>query len=194
MVRTGSVRAWAVPVRDASRPALGHARAPYDGGMTLTAILPTLRASIPDPLAAGAWPADTRATTTDVVVDGVSLHGLALLCSTPCVHTADGPEPFVVVTTVLDTTTTYDGRRVLVLDAGLARPGAVTWTELRLLGRASVARLVPTVVCDPDKVPLAEVPMPADIGAPDLLGVPCADDPRRGLAGRATAGRAGGLS
>ena len=149
--------------------------------MTLTAILPTLRASIPDPLAAGAWPADTRATVTDVVVDGVSLHGLALLCSTPCVHTADGPEPFVVVTSVVDTTTTHDGRRVLVLDADLATAGT-TWPELRLLGRASVARLVPTLVCDPDKVPLAEVPMPADIGAPDLLGVPCAGDPRRGRA------------
>ena len=146
--------------------------------MTLTAILPTLRASIPDPLAADAWPADTRATTTDVVVDGVSLHGLALLCSTPCVHTADGPEPFVVVTAVVGTTTTHDGRRLVVLDVGIAdggpaRPGGARWSELRLLGRASVARLVPTVVCDPDKVPLAEVPMPADVATGDLLGVPC---------------------
>ncbi|MFD6447832.1 hypothetical protein ACFWEJ_22205 [Promicromonospora sp. NPDC060204] len=142
--------------------------------MTLTAILPTLRASIPDPLAAGAWPADTRATTTDLVVDGMSLHCLALLCGTPCAHTADAGEPAVVVTAVVDTTTTHDGRRLLVLDDGLARPGGATWSELRLLGRASVARLVPTVVCDPDKVPLAEVPLPADIGAADLLGVPCA--------------------
>ncbi|MFI8525653.1 hypothetical protein ACIGB8_14465 [Promicromonospora sukumoe] len=142
--------------------------------MTLTSILPTLRASIPDPLAAGSWPARTRASVTDVVVDGVSLHGLALLCGTPCVHTADGAEPFVVlVTTVTGTTTTHDGRRLLVLDAGLAGPGPATWAELRLLGRASVARLVPTVVCDPDKVPLAEVPMPADVATGDLLGVPC---------------------
>ncbi len=152
--------------------------------MTLTAILPTLRASIPDPLAVGSWPARTRASVTDVVVDGVSLHGLALLCSTPCVHTpcvhtAAGPEPFVVVTTVTDTTTTHDGRRVLVLDADLATAGA-TWPELRLLGRASVARLVPTLVCDPDKVPLAAVPLPADVGSSDLLGVPCTGDPRRG--------------
>ncbi|MGW2093322.1 hypothetical protein [Promicromonospora sukumoe] len=141
--------------------------------MTLTSILPTLRASIPDPLAAGSWPARTRATVTDVVVDGVSLHGLAMLCSTPCVHTADGAEPFVVlVSTVTGTTTTHDGRRLLVLDAGLFSEGT-TWAELRLLGRASVARLVPTVVCDPDKVPLAEVPMPADVATGDLLGVPC---------------------
>ncbi|MFE7505715.1 hypothetical protein [Promicromonospora sp. NPDC057488] len=154
--------------------------------MTLTALLPTLRASIPDPLAAAAWPAGTRATTTDVVVGGVSLHGLALLCGTPCLHTADRPEPSVVlVTTVLDTTTTHDGLRVLVLDAGFASPGGATWPELRLLGRASVARLVPTLVCDPDKVPLAEVALPADVGAPDLLGVPCAGDPRRALGGRA---------
>lgn len=165
-------------------------RAPYDGGMTLTAILPTLRASIPDPLAAGAWPADTRATTTDLVVDGMSLHCLALLCGTPCAHTADAGEPAVVVTAVVDTTTTHDGRRLLVLDDGLARQGGAKWSELRLLGRASVARLVPTVVCDPDKVPLAEVPMPADIGASDLLGVPCAADPRRGAADGAAAGRA----
>lgn len=155
--------------------------------MTLTAILPTLRASIPDPLAAGCWPADTRATTTDVVVDGVSLHGLAMLCSTPCVHTADDAKPFtVVVTAVIDTTTTHDGRRLLVIDADLARAGA-TWTELRLLGRASVARSVPTVVCDPDKVLLAEVTMPADVSARDLLGVPCADGV--GGVGRAVTGR-----
>ncbi|MFD7022166.1 hypothetical protein [Promicromonospora sukumoe] len=145
--------------------------------MTLTAILPTLRASIPDPLAAASWPARTRASVTDVVVDGVSLHGLALLCGTPCVHTADGAEPSVVlVSAVTGTTTTHDGRRVLVLDAGRAEglvPEGATWAELRLLGRASVARLVPTVVCDPDKVPLAEVPMPADVATGDLLGVPC---------------------
>ncbi|GAA2218647.1 hypothetical protein GCM10010413_05410 [Promicromonospora sukumoe] len=157
--------------------------------MTLTAILPTLRASIPDPLAAASWPARTRASVTDVVVDGVSLHGLALLCGTPCVHTADGAEPFaVLVTTVTGTTTTHDGRRLLVLDAGptegsgagLVGPGSATWAELRLLGRASVARLVPTVVCDPDKVPLAEVPMPADVATGDLLGVPCPGGVGRG--------------
>ena len=41
--------------------------------MTLTRILPTLRRSIPDPIAGDHWPAATVATITDVTVDGVSL-------------------------------------------------------------------------------------------------------------------------
>ncbi|WP_291045938.1 hypothetical protein [Herbiconiux sp.] len=41
--------------------------------MTLTSILPTLRATIPDPLVIDRWPEWTHPTTTDVVVSGVSL-------------------------------------------------------------------------------------------------------------------------
>ena len=41
--------------------------------MTLTSILPTLRATIPDPLVIDRWPEWTHPTTTDVIVSGVSL-------------------------------------------------------------------------------------------------------------------------
>ncbi|MCS5723030.1 DUF6157 family protein [Herbiconiux sp. CPCC 203407] len=56
--------------------------------MTLTSILPTLRATIPDPLLIDRWPEWTHPTTTDVVVSGVSLLRLVEICDTPCVHVA----------------------------------------------------------------------------------------------------------
>jgi hypothetical protein len=45
--------------------------------MTLTVILPTLRASIPDPLDASARPVRTEPTTDDVRVGAVSMSRLA---------------------------------------------------------------------------------------------------------------------
>ncbi|RII90022.1 hypothetical protein DZF98_12785, partial [Clavibacter californiensis] len=61
--------------------------------MTLTAILPSLRRSIPDPLAAVRWPAGTTATTTDLRVGAVSLVALAVERGTPCTVTAAAVEP-----------------------------------------------------------------------------------------------------
>ncbi|MCL1868920.1 MAG: hypothetical protein FWF90_00690 [Promicromonosporaceae bacterium] len=144
--------------------------------MTLTTLLPTLRASIPDPIAADHWPAGTHATLTDIVVDGVSLHDLALLCTTPCVHLAEasrGPIS-VVVTTVLEAFTAADGTPTLVLDADLAGAGTA-WRELRLLGRASRARCVPTAVCvrDAHLRAAGEAWLPGDVAVGDQLGVPC---------------------
>jgi len=51
--------------------------------MTLTALLPTLRASIPAPFDPGAWPAGTVPTIDDVTVRAVSVGRYADLCGTP---------------------------------------------------------------------------------------------------------------
>lgn len=61
--------------------------------MTLTTLMPSIRRSIPDPLDSLRWPDHTTATTTDVVVSGVSRCGLVELCGTPCVHTASAAVP-----------------------------------------------------------------------------------------------------
>lgn len=56
--------------------------------MTLTSILPTLRASLPDPLDPTLWPAVTVATVDDVTVRAVSMQRLAAIAGTPCCRTA----------------------------------------------------------------------------------------------------------
>lgn len=61
--------------------------------MTLTAILPTLRRSIPDPLQPGHWPEHTVPTVSDVVIGGVSLRRLVEISGTPALLTGDLPHP-----------------------------------------------------------------------------------------------------
>jgi hypothetical protein len=142
--------------------------------MTLTSILPTLRLSIPDPLAIDRWPEWTVPTVCDVVVSGVSLRRLVEVCGSPCVHVAaavvpgthgrpsDLAQSSVVVTTVL---TVAGGR--LELDADLERVPAVL-AEARLIGRASACRTRDLVL--PHGAVLA---LPADLAAGDLVAVPC---------------------
>lgn len=143
--------------------------------MTLTSILPTLRASIPDPIVADRWPTATRARVDDVVVAGVSLSRLALLCGTPCVHVAPAPgEPrdapggaaSVVVTAVTTLRDGGEGLLALDLDADID-PALARWSEVRLIGRVSVARPVRASVGD------HVLRIPADVRKGDLLVVPC---------------------
>lgn len=61
--------------------------------MTLTAILPALRRSIPDPLEPRHWPEHTVPTISDVVVGGVSLTRLVEITGTPALLTGDLPHP-----------------------------------------------------------------------------------------------------
>ena len=61
--------------------------------MTLTSIIPSLRASLPDPLDPTLWPAVTVATVDDVTVRVVSMQRLAAVVGTPCVHTAEEAPP-----------------------------------------------------------------------------------------------------
>jgi hypothetical protein len=61
--------------------------------MTLTAILPSLRRSIPDPLQPRRWPEHTVPTVSDVVIGGVSLRRLVDITGTPALLTGDLPHP-----------------------------------------------------------------------------------------------------
>ncbi|MFZ4896248.1 hypothetical protein ACL9RL_17535 [Plantibacter sp. Mn2098] len=118
--------------------------------MTLTTILPSLRRSIPDPLDPESWPATTAATTTDVVIAGVSLTRLAEWCGTPCVHTAPAVIPrsggrpsaseqaTVVLASVTGVGVSAGGTLIATIDADLDDVNAV-WSELRLIGRVSTA-------------------------------------------------------
>ncbi|MDO9396876.1 MAG: hypothetical protein Q7T71_10055 [Herbiconiux sp.] len=143
--------------------------------MTLTSILPTLRASIPDPLAIDRWPEWTHATTTDVIVSGVSLLRLVEICETPCVHVAaavipgthgrpsDREQASVVVARV--TALPRPGEQRLELDASLAGVSAVL-EEARLIGRASTRS---TRTFD---VGGGSVVLPQDVAVGDLVAVP----------------------
>lgn len=154
--------------------------------MTLTRILPTLRRSIPDPIAGDHWPAATVATITDVVVDGVSLLRVVDLCGTPAVHLGRAVEPGtggripsttmhtgVVVVRVLEASAQRGVDRAIVIDGDLSELDPA-WAEARLIGRASVARAVATTLtaapsgcCAP-----APIALPGDLTAGDLLALP----------------------
>ncbi|MFF3064953.1 hypothetical protein ACFVQ3_10375 [Oerskovia sp. NPDC057915] len=146
--------------------------------MTLTTILPTLRASIPDPLATDSWPAATRATVTDVLVAGVSLAHLAALCGTPCVHVAQACGPrsaggrmgTVVVAAVTDVRDVGAAGLEVGLDADID-PLPARWAQARLVGRASSARPVRAVVTGGRGPGALTVPLDLRVG--DLLAVPC---------------------
>lgn len=152
--------------------------------MTLTRILPTLRRSIPDPISMDRWPAATSVSTTDVAVGGVSLLRLAELCGTPAVHLGRAVEPGtggrvpsttmhtgVVVVRVLEASAR--GGRKVVIDGDLSvlEPA---WAEARLIGRASVARAVPTTLSAASSGCSAPAPiaLPGDLEAGDLLALP----------------------
>ncbi|MCD2441380.1 hypothetical protein LQ757_03710 [Agromyces sp. SYSU K20354] len=157
--------------------------------MTLTRILPTLRRTIPDPIAVDRWPRATRATVGDIEVGGVSLLRLTDLCGTPAVHIAPASVPGsngtvasptmqvgVVVVRVVEASEHLDGRaRSLTLDADL---GALdpAWSEARLIGRASVARAIRTELgAGPgDPTATASADLPDDIASGDLIALPYA--------------------
>ncbi|WP_157007047.1 hypothetical protein [Agromyces laixinhei] len=154
--------------------------------MTLTRILPTLRRSIPDPIAGDHWPAATTASTSDVSVGGVSLLRLAELCGTPAVHLAPAAAPGtsgrlasatrnsgVVVVRVLEASARH-GNRTATIDADLSALEPV-WAEARLIGRTSVARVAPTLLTAASGcLAPAPIALPGDLDAGDLLALPYA--------------------
>lgn len=144
--------------------------------MTLTAILPSLRASIPDPLDATAWPAHTEPTTDDLRVSAVSMSRLAEVAGTPCVHTAEEAPPryrprdwtpramSVAVAAVTAVERTPAGI-ALELDAVL--PDCAVLDEARLIGRrTTAARTAARVGSD-------AVVVPGDVRVGDLVCFPC---------------------
>lgn len=158
--------------------------------MTLTALIPTVRASIPEPLHSRQWPARTVATTDDVLVAAVSMHRLATIAGTPCVHTAEqAPPPFrpprwqprdvtVAVASVLGVRRPRPGMVLLELDAAL--PACAVLDEIRLIGRVSTAPMSRTSVLTPcldgAEGPFRPLPapLPNDVRVGDLLCFPCA--------------------
>lgn len=172
--------------------------------MTLTHFLPTLRASLPNPIKRDALPEYTTTSVTDVVVAGVSLTHLADWCGTPCVHTAaavipgtDGMPSAIdlasaIVTRVVAVSVAPDGTVDVSIDAQLA-DSAIAITELRMIGRVSSARdaraRIRTIGEPGLALPVQE--LVSDLRPGDLLTVPCRGtvrlrdiDPRRRHASR----------
>jgi hypothetical protein len=156
--------------------------------MTLTRIIPSLRLSIPDPLAPDLWPEGTGATVADVVVSGISLVRLAEVYGTPCVHTGASVIPHtggrpsatrettVVVVRITRVERTGSGDLVVATD-GVIYPTALVMSELRLVGRASTAHLARVRLTRggvPDGADVgAETELVSDLRVGDLLAAPC---------------------
>lgn len=151
--------------------------------MTLTALMPSLRRSIPDPLNTKRWPEHTVATTSDVIVAAVSMTQLATLVGTPLVHlgdevhSLDGIAPTqdghcsVVVTTVTGVRTMPSGHIEVTLDIDQACPGLLL-SEARLIGRTSVFSNAHTRVHTVGDVLRHASDLPDDIAVGDLVAVP----------------------
>lgn len=151
--------------------------------MTLTTILPSLRASLPDPLDPTVWPAGTEATVDDVRVRGVSMQRLATVAGTPCVHTADQAPPryrprawqpgdvCVTVATVIRVRRPWG---VVFVELDAVVPDCAVLSETRLIGRRSVAPVAEvTLTTNTTGTAGHEVLLPGDIGAGDLVCFPC---------------------
>ncbi|SBN61578.1 hypothetical protein GA0004736_0465 [Curtobacterium sp. 9128] len=180
-----------------SRPAVGDpsgSGSPPPSGtivadVTLTAIMPTLRASLPDPFDASRWPARTTPTIGDVVISAVSMVRLAETVGTPCVHTAEQAPPrfrppawtprevSVAVASVTRVRRPRTGIVLLELDAVL--PACAVLDEVRLIGRVTTAPTAETYVVTPcdgaadgpfHRLP---APLPTDVHEGDLLCFPC---------------------
>lgn len=152
--------------------------------MTLTALLPSLRRTLPDPLTYDRWPEYTVASTTDVVVCGVSLLRLADLCDTPCVHNAAAvipgtggrPSPSamasVVVVTVLSVQADNGVTEVLI-DGRIDHCQPVL-PEIRLIGRASTAHSTRVLLrAAGEETSGLLLSLPGDLRSGDMLAVPC---------------------
>jgi hypothetical protein len=157
--------------------------------MTLTAIMPSLRRSLADPLSIDAWPESSQATTTDVIVSGVSMIRLVEVCQTPCVHTAAAVIPgshgrrspyrdaAVVVVQVTAVLKNFDAARVVLIDACLDNVNA-TWRETRLIGRASTVKRTAAILLSGEShetpsIGRGVMDLPDDLREGDLLAIPC---------------------
>ncbi|WP_022888657.1 hypothetical protein [Agromyces italicus] len=152
--------------------------------MTLTRLLPTLRRSIPDPIAPERWPAGTRATTTDIIVGGLSMTRLAERDGTPLTHLAPTPAGAlgervrhrgVALATVRDVSVGPGLEVAVDAERGPHRPD---WAEARLIGRVSVAKVVAVSIrfADGGCHGLARLELPGDLAVGDLVAVPIEAD------------------
>lgn len=147
--------------------------------MTLTALLPTLRASIPAPFDATAWPAGSVPTLDDVTVRAMSIGRYADLCGTPCVCTgpavipaSGGVASAVQSTTVVVATVVDAAPDTVRLDACVAGLDVI-WREARLIGRVSRAYDERYAVVDAHGDSCGAVVLPGDLRVGDRVAVPC---------------------
>jgi hypothetical protein len=158
--------------------------------MTLTRLLPSLRRTLPDPITHDLWPEATVATTTDLVVSGISLLRLVEVCGTPCIHSgasivpgtngrpSDTAKTAVLVVRVTEVELHASGKTVIETDARLDNLRLI-WAETRLINRASTAHsgtvLIARRPVDPDLVfatDVSSVALPLDLAVGDLLAIP----------------------
>jgi len=151
--------------------------------VTLTAILPSLRRSIPDPLDPDRWPELTLATTTDVVVSGLALLPLVELSGTPCSlggcsvlpsrHGKLSQTHRTIVTVFCVESVDAGGPDgpVIHLD-GVDDCATQVWSEARLIGRASTAHAGAAIVVVGTGLRATGVTLPRDIHAGDLIAAP----------------------
>lgn len=180
--------------RSTVRVSLGSVRAGAFGRrpelMTLTRLLPSLRRTLPDPIAHDLWPEATVATTTDVVVSGISLLRLVEVCGTPCIHSgaavvagtggrpSETAKTAVLVVRVTAVMLHASGKTVVATDARLDDLRLV-WSEVRLINRASTSHSGPVLIADRAGDPhlalsaeVTQVDLPLDVRVGDLLAVP----------------------
>ena len=158
--------------------------------MTLTRQLPSLRRTLPDPLVPDLWPEATIATTTDIVVSGISLVRLVEVYGTPCTHrgaavlpgTGGRPSRTATTTVTVARVNTIgvhsSGRLLIQTDARLDDPRLI-WSEIRLINRASTAHtgavFLDRYTTDREgggmDAPVA-VDLPLDLRVGDLLVLP----------------------
>lgn len=150
--------------------------------MTLTSLLPTLRASLPSPFDATRWPAGSLPLIDDVTVAAVSLRRYAELCGTPCVCTGPAIVPLSggsvsateSTTVMMMSVVAVSGTEVRV-DACLDELDGVAWQEVRLLGRVSHAHDARFALVDADSdAATATVVLPRDVRPGDTIALPCA--------------------
>ncbi len=161
-------------------------------------MLPTLRGSIPDPISLDRWPELTRATTTDVIVAGVSMLRVVDLLSTPCAHAAAAvvpgsggfPSPTLkasaVVVRIVALSKSQTGVLQIEVDGRVDSAEGDDFTaihsEARLIGRASTAKVAAATLVDARRAsswgaanirqwPLVHG-LPADLVVGDLLAIP----------------------
>lgn len=159
--------------------------------MTLTAILPSLRRTLPDPIDASRWPVHTEPTVSDVRVSAVSMARLADVAGTPCVHTAEEAPPrfrprdwtprgmSVTVAAVTDVTW-VDGTLLVGLDAVV--PDCAVLDQVRLIGRCSTVATASATFTTAQPTGTHDVTgpgtarggsLPTDVAVGDLVCFPC---------------------
>lgn len=136
--------------------------------MTLTAVLPSFRQSLPDPLQHDAWPPDTIATLDDLLVGGVSILADVRRIGVPLVH-GDGVRA-IAVGRVLARIEGFDDR--VDLAVGVPDDLAYVWSEARVIGRISPSPAGGVRMSTPSRWQSAITVLPHDTAVGDLLAIP----------------------